>query len=682
MPDYNNLLPLTPDLNAERLETLKQLLPDLFTNEGRLNTDELRRLTDPDGTPETERYEFRWFGKTLAKRTAFTPSNATLVRDANSGRVFHSARVEAEAAGNFIIEGENLEVLKLLLAAYRQRVKCIYIDPPYNTGKDFVYSDNYTEDRRPYWENTGVTQDGVKIDTNTDADGRYHSNWLNMLYSRLLLARQLLRPDGVIFISIDDNEVTNLRKMCDEVFGEENFVAEFIWKSRQNKDNRTKTGASIDHEYIICYSKFHEERVLKGSIRKTDQYSNPDNDERGSWVSANMVGLRDESQRPNLHYDLIDPETKINYGKPLMGWRYDKKTMSRLTSEKRIIWPSSAEGRPRRKVFFDDVDDNLPGFSSMINQDVYTRDGTSAIENLLGSRFFDFPKPPYLIKSLIEQVATDQNDLILDFFAGSGTTGQAVMELNAEDGGNRQFILVQIPEATDEASEAHKAGYTKISDITIERCRRVAQRLAAGKTVSPGKAKPAPLFDNAEPDEATLAEFFTLPEFVPEQTLPESEKDAGKVDEPHSALDASKPTAGFQVMRLRQSYFPRTEWTPDPAKSDAENEKSLREYIRLKESQLVTLFNREELISEILLKQGFLLNYSVAKAGEFTKNDVFRCTDGEKEALVCLDNQIYPATMALLFQNPLPKFVCLERTLDTTQKWNLKHTLQERFYAF
>jgi len=307
MPDYNDLLPQTPDLNAERLETLKQLLPDLFTNEGRLNPDELRRLTNPDGTPETERYEFRWFGKTLAKRTAFTPSNATLVRDPNAtfGKVQDFAKGDTEArlnpnaakvgvetgeGHNFIIEGENLEVLKLLLAAYRQRIKCIYIDPPYNTGKDFVYSDNYTEDRRPYWENTGVTQDGVKIDTNTDADGRYHSNWLNMMYSRLLLARQLLRPDGVIFISIDDNEVTNLRKLCDEVFGEENFVANIVWQKKYGPANDAKQFSST-HEHIVCYEKYAE-KWAPNLFNRTDEqlsaFKNPDNDPRGLWRASDL----------------------------------------------------------------------------------------------------------------------------------------------------------------------------------------------------------------------------------------------------------------------------------------------------------------------------------------------------------------------------------------------------------
>jgi adenine-specific DNA-methyltransferase len=212
-----DLMLQTPDLNAERIAKLKELFPDLFNGEGQLDEDELRQLIDPQSARGNERYEFRWFGKSQAKRDAFTPGRATLVFD--EGR-----SVNPQAAGNLIIEGENLEVLKLLLRAYREEIKCIYIDPPYNTGKDFIYSDNYTEARKPYWEQTGVTESGVRVDTNADTHGRFHSNWMNMMYSRLLVARQLLKPDGVIFISIDDNEVHNLRRLCDEVFGEENFI--------------------------------------------------------------------------------------------------------------------------------------------------------------------------------------------------------------------------------------------------------------------------------------------------------------------------------------------------------------------------------------------------------------------------------------------------------------------------
>lgn len=632
MENINDYMPLSNDWNKERLETLKKLFPDLFTNEGELNSNELKKLVKPESVTETERYEFRWFGKTAAKRNAYSPGNATLIYDERKS-------VNPTESENLIIEGENLEVLKLLSTAYREQIKCIYIDPPYNTGKDFVYSDNYAQDKKAYWEEAGVLEEGLKIDTNTETDGRYHSNWLNMMYSRLLIARQLLREDGVIFVSIDDNEVHHLRKLCDEVFGEENFVGQLIWKSRQNKDNRTITGVSNDHEYVICYSKSPENRVLKGSERKEEQYDNPDNDPRGEWVSGNMVGLKDVTQRPNLHYDLINPATGINYGKPFMGWRYDKNTMSRLIEDGRIIWPELSTGRPRRKVFLSELNDSLPGFSSIIGEDLFTRDGTSEIDTLFGSRYFDFPKPSGLVSELIDQVV-ENGDIVLDFFAGSGSTAQAVFNLNQENGRKVNFVLIQIPESIDSKSEAYKAGYKKISDITIERNKRVIEKIIEEKK-------------NRQPD------LFTN----------EYKEDALK-------------GLGFKVFKLVKSNFPRVEFAPDPEKTTEENIELLKKYIKDKEAQLTTMFNRDELVTEILLKNGFLLNYSLTKKDEFTKNEILFATDREKETLLCLDSVLDMDTVEHLKTHTDQKFICLERALDTTKKWNLKHYLGDKFKAF
>ena len=250
MDALNRKMMGTPDLNAERLRKLRELFPDLFTTEGRL-PDELKKIVDPELVKESEcfEFEFRWFGKSGAKRNAFTPSQATLLYD--EGRSLHPEHAD----GNMIIEGENLETMKLLLSAYRGRVKCIYIDPPYNTGNDFVYSDKWDESKQDYWERIGVTSgDGIKLESNPEASGRFHSNWLNMMYPRLLLARQLLREDGVIFISIDDNEVHHLRKLCDEVFGEENFVESLVWRKKAGGGQDSHYFAK-EHEYILCYMK-------------------------------------------------------------------------------------------------------------------------------------------------------------------------------------------------------------------------------------------------------------------------------------------------------------------------------------------------------------------------------------------------------------------------------------------
>ena len=311
--------------------------------------------------------------------------------------------------------------------------------------------------------------------------GRFHTNWLNMMYPRLRLAANLLRDDGVIFISIDDGEVTNLRRLCDEVFGEENFVAQFIWKCRQNKDNRNISGVSVDQEYIICYSKQFGNRVFRGTERKIDQYQNPDNDPRGPWTSANMVGLATADARPNLHYDLINPADGINYGCPPKGWRYDRNTMKRLIDEGRIIWPDDPEGRPRKKSFLNEISEVLPGYSSVFGDGIYTNTATKELFSIFQAHYFDFPKPVEVIKQLIEQV-TEPDDIVFDFFSGSATTAHAVMQLNAEDGGNRRFILVQLPEVCDEKSEAAKAGYANICEIGKERIRRAGAQMETGDT--------------------------------------------------------------------------------------------------------------------------------------------------------------------------------------------------------
>ncbi|MFR9596818.1 MAG: site-specific DNA-methyltransferase [Rikenellaceae bacterium] len=454
------------DVEQMEMEKLRAVFPQCFV-EGKLDIDKLLSMCGEYIDNDFEKYKFEWKGKSEALRMAQQRSMATL-------RPAVEESVDWDSTDNLYIEGDNLEVLKLLQTSYYNKVKMIYIDPPYNTGNDFVYEDDFKDSLGKYREITGQT-----TKSNPESMGRFHTNWLNMIYPRLRLASNLLTDDGVIFISIDDHEVHNLRKVCDEVFGEENFVAQFIWKSRQNKDNRNTTGVSVDHEYILCYSKNNLYRAIKGSERKTEQYKNPDNDSRGDWTSGNMVGLLAEDLRPNCHYDLINPATGINYGKPKMGWRYDRTTMSRLIEEDRILWPTNDNGRPRRKVFLSELSDNLAGFSSLVGDGVFTRTGTSEIDGLFGHRYFDYPKAVDFIKEFVNQATEKSNtDIILDFFSGSGTTAHAVMQLNAEDGGNRKFICVQLPEMTDEKSEAYKAGYKNICEIGKERIRRAGLKVS------------------------------------------------------------------------------------------------------------------------------------------------------------------------------------------------------------
>jgi adenine-specific DNA-methyltransferase len=390
---------------------------------------------------------------------------------------------------NIFIEGENLEVLKILQKSYFGKIKMIYIDPPYNTGNDsFIYPDKFSETKEEYQKRVGdkdeegyMTKEGM-FRKNSKENGQYHSNWLNMIYPRLFLARNLLKVDGSIFVSIDDNEVHNLRLLMNEIFGEENFIAQFIWKRRQNVDSRSKNGASTDHEYIICYRKT-DNGLIRGAEKDMNKYSNPDNDKRGDWMSADMTGLATKEQRPNLHYDLEDPKTGIVYSCPPTGWRYEPKRMMALIKNNEIIFPKTPDGRPRRKKFQRDLESEFTGFSTILNT-VYNTQGTREVRTIFNDKeYFDFPKPKDLIKLLIQQGAssTDEENIILDFFSGSGTTAHAVMELNKEEYIDRKFICVQLPENCIEKSEAFKAGYRTIADIAKERIKRAANLIKNDK---------------------------------------------------------------------------------------------------------------------------------------------------------------------------------------------------------
>lgn len=349
-------------------------------------------------------------------------------------------------SGNKIIHGDNLEALKALLPEYEGKVKCIYIDPPYNTGNEgWVYNDNVNDPKIKKWLGQVVGKEAEDLTR--------HDKWLCMMYPRLKLLHKLLSDDGAIFISIDDIEASFLKLICDEIFGSNNFLCQFIWKSRQNKDNRNISRISIDHEYILCYG-----NQLNGLTRDKSQFSNPDNDFRGAWVSANMVGLADKKARPNLHYNLINPKTGVDYGCPKMGWRYEKSTMAQLINEERILWPKSDEGRPRKKQFIYDYKDDVTGFPSIIGEEIFTRDGTSAVKDIFKDKVFDFPKPPELIERILGQ-STDKNSIILNSFAGSGTTAHAVLNLNKQDGGNRKFICIEMEDYAE--------------TITAERVKRV-----------------------------------------------------------------------------------------------------------------------------------------------------------------------------------------------------------------
>ena len=635
METYKDHITMSPDLNAERLETLRQLFPDWFTQEGHLDVNEVKKAVNPESVDETERYEFRWFGKSKAKRNAFTPTRATLHYD-------EARSVNADKTENIIIEGENLEVLKILTASYRNRVKCIYIDPPYNTGEDFLYNDDFSENKQAYWERTEQSEDGVVLDTNSDASGRFHSNWLDNMYSRLLVARNLLKPTGVIFISMDDHEIHHLRKICDEIFGEENFLVNIIWEKRLTRSNNSKLfGTNTEH--VLCYRKSQELVNIKEP--RTDSaneiYSNPDNDERGPWTSVLYTNPALREERPNLCYPIENPFTGEKVEHPTNAWKYEYNTHLTHVRENRLYWGANGSNKyPRLKKFLSEMEGGMVPTNIWKKEEVGATDqATSELEELIGRGVFPFPKPPQLVQKAISYIINGEDEkdcIVLDFFAGSGTTGHAVVNQNMIDGGSRKYILVQVPQQTDENSNARRAGYKTISEITIARNKAVTEKVQKS-------------FDGK----------FVTPE------------DQQQLDQ-----------LGFKVFTLSKSSFPRVDFAPDPTKTEEENLELFNQYIAEKEKQLSFAFNDDELITEILIQRGFMLTYKLEKQAAFTANNVYLATDGIKTAYICVDNKLEDATADYFMEHTDTKFICIERALDSTKKFNLKKKMEDKFFAF
>ncbi len=509
-------------------------------------------------------------------------------------------------------------MLKVLQKSYFGKVKMIYIDPPYNTGNDsFIYPDKFSESKADYEKRVGdkdeegyLTKDGM-FRKNSKENGQYHSNWLNMMMPRLYLAKNLLREDGVIFISIDDNEVHNLRLLMNEIFGEENFIAEFIWKSRLSEDNRNLTGASIDHEYVLTFRK--QSGVLSGVMKDLNKFSNPDNDPRGPWRSADLTGLLTIDQRPNCHYDLTNPETGIIYKCPPKGWRYEPKTMELKILEKRILWPNSPEGRPRNKLFVNEMNSLMKNISTLITN-VSTNDGTREVASIIGTGLFTFPKPIKLIQLLIKQ-AVSKEDIVLDFFAGSGTTAHSVMNLNKTDGGYRKYICVQLPELCEEKSEAYKAGYKNIAEISKERIRR-----ASKKTQEEIKAE-------IKKKESVIKKL--QGELPTEETKTEIENLQIQIEQ------LKTQDLGFKVLKLEDSNF--KQWQQITGK-DA---KALAEQMKLFIDPVSETATIENMVYELLLKSGKDLNSKIDKKdGFYSINDNEMVLMLEKATQKILDSVI------------------------------------------
>lgn len=557
------------------LEALYQIAPSCFTEKKDEETGEikrvvnfetLRQLLGGDAVDEDEEmYQFTWPGKRAARYEAAEPIDDTL-------RPVPADSVDWDTTENLYIEGDNLRVLKLLQRGYMGKVKMIYIDPPYNTGNDFVYHDDFAHSAEEEDLAAGnIDEEGYRYRRNLDSNGRFHSDWCSMMYSRLLVAHSLLKEDGVIFISIDDNEVHNLRKICDEVFGERNLVAEIPWQSRSSIQN--DTDFSVNHEYILVYAKNRrkENRRLKESNKSIwynrdsfvcspiplniSNFENPDNDPRGPWKADPFDA---PNIRPNLTYPITNPNTGEQHLPPRgRHWRTDSKQYANALKDGRILFGKNGTGRPQLKVFYEEKKD----FGSVDNSWFSAeRIGTSTqgtkeqIKIFGGFAPFDTPKPLSLIYKLLQLANLRKDSLILDFFSGSATTAHAVMQLNAEDGGKRKYICVQLPEETPEGSEARKAGYNTIPEIAKERIRRSAKQILSELDIQLKKAYQV-LYDSCggaieSPNPSGLTYFINNATLEQRNKFDKAQQSYNVLKEKKEKLDT-----GFRVFRIDSSNY-------------------------------------------------------------------------------------------------------------------------------
>lgn len=554
---------ISMDLTEDNLNKLKEIFPEVF-EEGKIDFEKLRLLLGDNIEDKKERYEFTWNGKSNAIRIAQTPSTGTLRPDKGSSKNWDDTE-------NIYIEGDNLEVLKLLQKSYFGKVKMIYIDPPYNTGKDFVYKDNFRDNIANYKEITSQT-----TRANPETNGRYHTDWLNMMYPRLKLARNLLREDGVIFISIDDNEVDNLRKITDEIFGENNFITSVVWQCLDTVKNDAKY-FSNNHEYILCYGKSIEKINIQG-IQKCEKqrayYKNYDNDPRGDYL---LTPLHAKSGNENSIYTYIFSNGQT--WRPPKGTypRFSKETLRKLDEENKIYLDKDGIRVPQKKTYLKDVGERMPPVTFWeCSKFGSTRQSNSELSKIMGKGIFQNPKPVKTISTLIDLVKSNSEEIILDLFSGSSTTAHSVIHLNAEDSGKRKFIMIQIPELTLEKSEAFKSGYKNICEIGKERIRR-----AGDKIVSENKDKEG----------------------------------------------IEKLDIGFKVFKLDSSNL----------KSWDSSMENLEENIIEMDTNLKKDRSKEDLLYEILLKSGVELTVKIEeiKVGYNTLYNI-----GEGALLACLDDKI------------------------------------------
>lgn len=471
----------SPNLVDANIDKIAALFPSCIT-EDRDEFGAVRRVVDFDQLRQElsaslvegprERYTLNWPGKIEAILTANAPIAKTL-------RPCREESIDFDTTRNIYIEGDNLDALKLLQETYLNKVKMIYIDPPYNTGNDFIYEDDFAEDTEAFLQRSNQKDEhGNRLVANTESNGRFHSDWLTMMYPRLKLARNLLCHDGVIFISIDDNEVHNLRKICDEVFGDVNFKVDVCWQKRYTRSNNTVDFTTvIEHVLVYVKSESFIVNLLPRTKEADARYTNPDNDPRGVWKGASFLNPASPQQRPNLCYPLVNPITKEITNPTKNAWRRSQKEFERLNMENLLYWgPDGRQSVPSIKMFLSEARGLTPTNYWSHEYAGNTDDGTKDLENLIPGKVFNNPKPTMLIKRIIEH-ACENDSIVLDFFSGSASSAHAVLDMNSEDNGVRQFIMVQLPESCDEKSEAFKAGYKTIAEIGKERIRRAGKKI-------------------------------------------------------------------------------------------------------------------------------------------------------------------------------------------------------------
>ena len=591
---------MTMNIEQANVEKLKDVFPEVFAD-GKVDFDKLQGLLGHYIADDKEKYSFSWKGKADSLRLAQKRSTGTL-------RPCKEESKNWDTTENLYIEGDNLEVLKLLQSSYLNSIKMIYIDPPYNTGNDFVYTDDFADGIAHYKEVTGQA-----TKSNPETAGRYHTNWLNMMYPRLKLARNLLTDDGVIFISIDDNEQANLKKLCDEVFGEDNFVAIIPWRKRTAKSD-VPFGVSQDYEWIMAYARSQDFiAAIEGGTRK--YFTTPDFPGR-PWRIHDLTKQTSASERPKSFFTLVNPKTGKEYpANPNRTWAVTEDTFEGYYKQGKIVFPNDYDflniSQPAFRYFKDDdekkagesfgyiaVSTNLPKEIGM------TKEGTAEINELFDKKVFGFPKPVALLKFLISITTKfDKNAIILDFFSGSATTAHAVMQLNAEDGGNRRFICVQLPEKTDEQSEAYKAGYKTICEIGKERIRRAGEKI----------------------------------------------KEENKDKEGIENLDI-----GFKVFKLDSSNL--VKWDNTPTTDEEEVKK------RIQQSLFYLVEGREDLdlVYEIMLKYGLSLTLPVEER-KFDGITAYIINHPDYKVLVCLEPNITLSAVEEMDKETIGTYIFADR---------------------